>query len=252
MEKNQNQGQHKGLVDYANSLLNLRQGASLALRGAATGIGSTAIWATGIALGALFLTFSIATFFGGQGAASEVTTTPLENTQDISNLFNITGATQTEIQTVSDALSLGLSFPGYKKNFTASDPVSIVFEQNLTWDGGSVNGLVLAGNKITVRSGLSQDKLKYTILHETGHLIIFRGRAYQQYSLSDLRQADPDCYSPLGYLKTYPFANTGGGGGVPVESFAESVSQFLLNRNFSTECPSTYSWMLNNVFRETQ
>lgn len=256
MDQDQNHRNHKGMVDYINDLSNLRRGISL-LRGAYTMIGPTMAIGGGItALLILVFVIGALLFLGGGGLAAEVGTNPAKNTQNINGIFNITGATQTEIQTVTNALSLGLAYPGYKKYFTVSDPLNIVFEKNLTWPLGStnsVNGVTLEGNKITIRSGLPQDTLKYTILHETGHIIIFRGRAYQRYSLSDLRRTDTGCYNYLGFLKTYPFANTGGGGGAPVESFAESVSQFLLPRpplgNFFMQCPNTYNWMLKNVFQ---
>lgn len=215
------------------------------------------VWITIITIaGIVLFSAAIGISTGTQGAGSEGTANPAENTQVIAGLFNIKGATQTEIQTVNDALSIGFSYPGYKKRLTSNVLVNITFQQNPTWQGGQVDGLTLAGDEIIIRSGLPLDKLKYTILHETGHIIIFRGRVYQQYSLSDLRQADSDCYSSLDYLKTYSFANTGGGGGESVESFAESVSQFLLSRppleNFSMLCPNTYNWMLKNVFQKTQ
>ncbi|HKC14516.1 MAG TPA: hypothetical protein VKC89_00950 [Patescibacteria group bacterium] len=267
MDQDQNQEKEKSSFDHALDLLNFGQNAY----GAGRNLGRAARFASkvgrlapiianpvvatigGIALIMIILIFVL----GNQAESTTPTPTPIAN-QNINGIVNITGATPQEIQTVNDALSIGLFYPGYKNKLTSNGPVNITFQQNLTWQGGQVDGLTLAGgDEITIRSGLSQETLKYTILHETGHILIMRNpRTWQSYPFSDLVSADPACYSSLGFLKTYPFANTGGGGGETVESFAESVSQFLLKRppleNFPTLCPNTYNWELKNIFQETQ
>src|SRR5258708_5087089 len=269
MDQDQKQEKGKSSFDHALDLLNFGQNAYGAGRNLGragrfvSGAGRLApilanpVVATigGIALIMIILIFVL----GGKGQASETpsaTPAPITN-QNINGIVNITGATPQEIQTVNDALSIGFSYPGYKNKLTSNGPINITFQQNLTWQGGQVDGLTLSGDEIIIRSGLSPEGLKYTILHETGHVLIFRNpRIWQSYPFSDLISADPACYSSLGFLKTYPFANTGGGGGDAVESVAESGSQFLLKRqpleNFQTLCPNTYNWELRNIFQEKQ
>lgn len=192
---------------------------------------------------------------GGAGQASE--TQPTTATQNINNFINITGASSSQAQIITDSLNLALSYPLYKKLLTDRGIVNVSFVSSLPGPYENADAVVLSKDEIKIRGGIQNEKLKYFFLHETGHIIIFRnGAVFSSYRtfFPDLIKSDSSCYSPLSKLISYPFAYTRGGGEADVESFAESISQFLIYnekfglKDFPTKCPETYGWFLENVF----
>lgn len=215
-------------------------------------------WPLFITIGALvfFTTIIMIFFLGGAGQASEVQPTAAP-TQNISNLINITGATDSQTKIITEALNLALSYPLYKKLLTDKGVVNVSFVPSLPGPYENADALVLGADEIKIREGLPIEKLRYFFLHETGHIIIFRNAGvFSSYRavLPQLRNNDTPCYSLLGYLTSYPFAYTGGGGDPDVEAFAESVSQYLIYneafglKDFPNRCRGTYEWFRENVF----
>lgn len=266
MEDNE---KRKGIVDRVNDAYGLYQNARLLQqlgRSGAGAVGRAGLAATSgvwgpiaIAGGSILLFFVIIMIISGgqaKGTETQAPPPPQTITQDINGILNITGASEKETETINQALSLAVSYPGYKTLITRAGPVSVVFEKNLVWPEGTqniVNGLVLERGKIKIRSGLDEKTLRYTFLHETGHIIDSFGSSFPY---RKLREEDSACYGIYtGHLLSYPYAKEGGGGDPRNESFAEGVSQFLLYKeqsvlnNFPTQCPNTYNWIYENVFR---
>lgn len=182
---------------------------------------------------------------------------PTADTQNINNLINTTGASESQTRIITEALNLALSYPLYKKLLTDKGVVNVSFVPSLPGPYENADALVLGADEIKIRGGVPIEKLKYFFLHETGHIIIFRNDAvWNSYKIAspNLIKSDSLCYSPLSKLISYPFAYTRGGGEADVESFAESISQFLIYRekfgleDFPTKCEKTHQWFLENVF----
>lgn len=214
-------------------------------------------WPAVVAIVGVFVfTLLIAIITGGPGQASEGQPTTA-TTQNINNLINITGASSSQVQIVTNSLNLFLSYPLYKKLLTSGGVVNVSFVPSLPVPHENADALVLSGNEIKIRGGIQNEKLKYFFLHETGHIIIFRnGVVFSSYQaiFPELIRNDSSCYSSFSKLISYPFAYTRGGGEADVESFAESVSQFLIYKekfgleDFPNQCPNTYAWFKEKVF----
>lgn len=265
----------KGVVDWANDAYSLYQNARL-ISSATKSVGAVTRPFVAASLrilgpilgfvGFFLLVIIVLIILGKKGAASEInpsytpppTAIPI---QEVMGMIKISGATDSELKTISDALSLAAAYQYYKGLFTNGGPVNVSFKGSLFWPLDSTNvvdGLVLDGNQIQIRSGIS--KLAYDFIHETGHIIAFRNPdLFNSYPYNMLELNDPRCYSQPGYLLSYPFAERGGGGDPRTESFAESVAQFVFYKDFPVipadstssfikDCPNTYGWFKNNVF----
>lgn len=259
MGQDQNQGQRKGPIDYANNiandLLNLRRGVPL-IRAAAF-IGPTLGWIGAITGIALLFTVGIGTliFLGGVGLGAE-TSNPFTSNKNIDGLFNITGATTGQTQQIYNALQDAMNYPLYKKLLTGAGPVNISLDTDRGLKDGLCGGSVVNGN-ITLFNFFTcaASGRRYLLLHETGHTIGNRNAdLYHSFPYSQLKASDSSCYSPAGFLKTYAeeFGNLSG----PFnESFAEAVSLFISYKdrpplnNFPTQCPATYNWIRANVYQ---
>lgn len=238
MDDNQNQGRNKNLSD----LFNLGQ--------AAKTIVPTLGWAAGATVGAVIFTIGIALIFQNQGAASETSSTPppVENSQSVPGGFNITGATDTQKQEIIIALSDALRFPTYSKLLTTDGVVNIEVSPGC-------GGYVSSSNTISLSASDCPVNTKFFLIHETGHIIAYRNDSlFTRFPYFDWINKDGAlCYDSDGYLKTYPRSSKPGV--VPrTESFAEAATLFLYPKaplqNFSTQCPTTYNWIKDNIYDE--
>lgn len=250
---------NSGISGITNGLKTAKFGAAL----------SSSFWGW-IILGTIFslgfITFTMD--MGNEGAASEGTQTEMipEQTQNttlttnISNYFNIVGATDSQNQEILSALSDAMRFPTYSKLLTTDGLVTINYSQGC---GGFVGPPY---TDINLKTTDCLSLTKFYLTHETGHIIAGRnGRLWQRFfekyhgdgiSPSLITQ-DKGCYDPDGYLVTYP--RTSAEGNPDWESFAEAVALFMYPKqypnklqNFSIECQATYNWIGNNVYQERQ
>lgn len=245
-----------GTYQNARTLMRLGQGLARAGRtiaGAARGIGALAatseVWGpVAIAIGlVLIFTVIIVVVTGGPGAVSEIP--PEEQTQQTSGILNIKGGTQQEIEEINNILSSSLSSSTYADLLTSAGPVDITLES------GGCSGLV-DGRSVTLYnfSSCGGTFKRYMVLHEMGHIIHARnGRLAQTFNHLEYVRLEPNCYDSENYLITYPKPE--GKANAFNESFAEAIALFaiykerpLLN-DFPNQCPNTYNWVRNNIFR---
>lgn len=269
MEDEQRRQQSQNALQSAASSYLKRRLASAVIRGL---MATSEVWGPIAAATGLVVLFVVIIMvgFGGQATGTETSSSPLPTNavaQDISGILKISGATDAETKTINDALSIALAYPGYRKLISNGPLINVLFEPNLEYNGNCVHGLVENSSLIRIRStngdgnncGFTIGKLKYTIFHESGHIIDGRNPGlnypYERlYSEDGPNNPKGSCYSFSGYITSYPFAESGLGGEARDESFAESISLFLYPRDplkdFQTKCPNTYAWFRNNVFRD--
>ncbi len=130
---------------------------------------------------------------------------------------------------------------------------------NISFDSAPCGGRTLASGDIILHSFWSCGSAQnFVLIHETGHTIaIYNGGVSRSFTPNAYYPNDSSCYYYNGacdtttkyFLKTY----TGGcGGGGKPESFAESLSLYVIPRgalsNYKSQCPTGYNWEKNNIF----
>lgn len=114
---------------------------------------------------------------------------------------------------------------------------------------------------------ISYNARKYLLIHESGHIIKDRNPGlYQRYPLTTLRTQDARCYSPDGFLISYPLRVSCSYSTTAYtkrsEDFAESIADYsnymsynptgtycaVALTRFPTQCPQTYNWFNINIF----
>lgn len=249
----QDREQRRGAIDRINNVYQLAQ----TLRAAGVLTGTPWGW---IILGAIAVItiFAVIILLGGQGAASETSPQQAQQTTgtvETSSLFNLTGATQTseEFIEIQNILAPALSYPNYKKLLTERGAINLTFD-----DTPGCGAKVNEKGDITFISfeHCTKEFRRYAFLHETGHIIAVRNeREWQSFDLLSFKRGDPSCYTEDGYLISYSYARSvlSPRGEPRAESFAESIALFLVSKepleNFSTQCPNTYNWVRENIFK---
>ena len=232
-----------------NAYSKYQKGRFLATAGRAL-IATSSIWgpiATALGL-ILIFTITIVAITGGPGAASEI---PIEQATPrvASGLFNISGATPQEIEEINNILSASLLSSTYADLLTSGVPVEITIES------GGCSGLVDRGS-ITLYnfSSCGGTFKRYLVLHEMGPIVHARnGRLAQTFDYQEYARLEPQCYDSEGYLITYPKPE--GKANAFNESFAEAIALYTIYRerhplnDFPNQCPNTYNWVRNNIFR---
>lgn len=289
MDQDQNRGKNKNLIDYANTLLNLKRGAPL-LRVAAAGIGSTAIWAVGIIIGALILTFSIAVFSGGQGLTSETSTGPqqaqLTTCTDLNSDPTACLMRDFKIQAIGFPTKFATEVYNafaifykqsslYRELWGTGETLKLTYNyspfRQEDVDPTHCHGEAFSSKDMAMwNMNLCTTANAYLIIHELGHVISWRRpdlfnsfnwqelagqdgqKCYHQWNKTDTQGGGP--YPP--YLRTY----LGNGLYPKDENFAETLADYVVHNSwntgagltdFSGTCPATYTWAYNNVFRTT-
>lgn len=255
-DSKQNSAQNQ-LKNAASSYLKRRVASAVASFLAET----VEVWAPIVAALALILVFtiSILLFFGGKGAASEVSRqpTPPNNASSLSpsGLFNLAGATDEQKNAIYGFFQEAAPYPTYQKLLTSAGPVSVSFGFDLAlkngWCGGSVdNGNIGLYNYLSCGS----NGKRYLFYHESGHTVANRNpdlyNLYASMYNGLIAQDGPGCYSS-GFLKSYE-QQFGAAAGPINESFAESVAVSILKSwgsfsNFPSDCPATYNWFQEHV-----
>lgn len=114
---------------------------------------------------------------------------------------------------------------------------------------------------------ISYSARKYLLIHESGHIIKDRNPGlYQRYPLTTLRTQDARCYSPDGFLISYPLRVSCSYSTTAYtkrsEGFAEGIADYsnymsynptgtycaVALTRFPTQCPKTYNWFNINIF----
>ena len=263
MDQDQQQQQQQG-SNYNDVLNNLAGGLQ---NQAVSGLGKKAILAVGwpvwATLGAIVIHIVIIIVIAGGPSNASETSTQTPSSQALSGLFNVSVATNQDIQNIQNTMSEALSYPLYKKLAISAGPINIDLDptpveiDNTKGCGGEVKG-----DHVTV-SGLSFcdfNNQKYILMHEIGHIIrnrniplfqIFQG------NFSYFKSMDSACYNDAkGYLISYRYDVTSGlDGGPEDESFADAIALFLTYQsrpklsNFPSQCPYTYNWIRVNIFQ---
>lgn len=242
----------KNLTDYINDIYGKAQAARLILGWGIIG------WPFAIAIVVIVVISIIVILPGGPGAASEILPQQAQQTTgtvETSSLFNLIGATQTseEFIEIQNILAPALSYPNYKKLLTEGGLINLTFD-----DAPRCGARVNEKGDITFFSfeHCTKEFRRYAFLHETGHIIAVRNeREWQSFDFLSFKRGDPSCYTEDGYLISYPYARSvlSPKGEPKAESFAESIALFLVSKepleNFSTQCPNTYNWVRENIFK---
>lgn len=254
-----------GTVQNTRGTARLLARGGRAFAGAARGIAALAatgeFWVPAVIIGVFLFTFIIV--LGGPGAASEMPPPrePVQN-EDISRLFTIIARGDSVsasyfYEVMQDAF---FSFR-YTGLITNGGPFNVEFNELLGEEENiCARAYVLKAAQVIKFFGFSNCSLsdqKYLALHESGHIIGNRNeREYQSYPHLELVGEDPKCFSRLGYLKSYHYAETGASGITPYnENFAEAIAMYIIRekgpfKDFRQECPNTSAWVADNIFNE--
>lgn len=244
----------------ARALYSLARKAATAGRAVAALAATSEIWVPILIVLGIVLIFTFLIVLGGQGQASQGTTqnpSAQPVTSDFSTLFKTTnngdGISDPDFYNL---LKDALSNPTYSKLITTGGVFNVEFFPSL--DNFVGCQALVQGNTIKFY-GLSLCNIpnqKYLASHEAGHVVENRNaRLYQSFPHSDLVQQDPGCYSSLGFLKSYFYAESGAGTNPFEESFAEAIALYLMPNerkpltNFQNQCPNTYNWIRDNIFK---
>lgn len=254
----------QGLVRLGKGALSAARGAAAAARGVAALAATSEIWGPiAIAL-ILILVPTFLIVMGGQGAASETPPQqePIQSPEDTSGLFTIIAKGDSVTASYFYEVMQGaFSYPRYTELITNGGPFNVEFNELLDEEENiCARAYVLKTAQMIKFFGFSNCPLsdqKYLALHEAGHIISNRNeREYQSYPHLDLLEKDSGCFSRLGYLRSYHYAETGASGISPRnENFAEAIAMYIIRTkgpfgDFRQECPNTSAWVANNIFNE--
>lgn len=263
------------IVDRINSLVNLglnaydaarllARGARLpasagrAVAGAGAAAATSEVWGPAIAIAlVIVLVPTFITVLGGQGAGKELETQESVQIGDTSTLFTTTARDSA----VSDSdfynvLQEAFSYPTYTNLLTGSGPFNVEFNIPLD-DFVGCSAAVVQRHTIQFYgfSNCTPFQQKYLALHESGHVLGNRnGDLYYSFPYSDLLGKDPACFSRLGHVRSYYYAEIGAGTNPFEESFAESITMSLIKqkapfKDFAAECPNIYNWVRENILK---
>jgi hypothetical protein len=205
-----------------------------------------------------------------------------------SNFSSCVNAGQSDINFVYNKLKIPLKSSKYKELLINGGHKLIIYIRPLA--NPSQCGTTSSGAEYSaypdilqfggvIDSCLSSTTALYTMVHETGHIIMKRNMdLFNTFPLNTLatsqEKGDPDCYekgSDGYYLRTYGYraprgssAAHSGGGGARHESFGEAIGLFVACgpddtcqkyfgaskpiKNFAKTCPNTYAWVKHNIF----
>lgn len=257
--------------DLVGTAQNIQRAARLISKGAkvaraAMALAATSeIWVPIVVVGVFIFTFVIV--LGGPGATSEISSQQQQEEKiaqegDTSKLFTITarGDSVSDIYFYNDILGEAFSSSRYTELITKNGPFSVELDEILGEEENiCARAYVLKPSTIKL-FGFSRCSLgdqKYLALHESGHVIGNRNvELYKSFPHSELINNDSDCYSSLGHIKSYYYAETERGDIAAYnESFAEAIAMYIIRKkspfaDFRLKCPYTSAWVAKNIFNE--